>query len=235
LDKMLASAMDNHPDIVAAKAKVALAEAELNAMRLQVARQIIALWGNRNSQEFSLDSNQKQLPVIKDQEKRVALVQNIQDTRVKLEQAEAEIKFLTYTFEKSGGSAENKTNQNPPTAGEVVEVPQPNGPIVDEMRKEFCTKTIEFDFIDVPLEQVISYMADHLKYPVYLDKKSLETAGVAADSPISLTMQKTPLPAAIQAIQDQNPGLVFVIRDYGILLTSAENADEQHFFRALHF
>ena len=235
LDKMLASAMDNHPDIVAAKAKVALAEAELNAMRLQVARQIIALWGNRNSHEFSLDSSQKQLPVIKDQEKRVALVQNIQDTRVKLDQAEAEIKFLTEKFEKSGASDANKTNQNSPTAREVVEIPPPNGTVVDAIGKEFRTKSIEFDFNGIPLEAVISYMADHLKYPVYLDKKSLDAAGIAADSPISLKMQKTPLPAAIQAFQDQNQGMVFVIRNYGLLLTTAENANEQHFYPALDF
>ena len=46
--------MENHPDIVAAKAKVALAEAELNATRLQVTRQLIALWGNRDSQHLAV-------------------------------------------------------------------------------------------------------------------------------------------------------------------------------------
>jgi len=112
---------------------------------------------------------ERQLADLKDPEKRVTLVQNIQDVRVKLEQADAEIKFLTEKLTKSDNTTvviRAKAENPHPEA----EQPQPNGLIVDEIRKEFRTKTIEFDFNEIPIENVIAYMAEHLKYPVYMTK-----------------------------------------------------------------
>src|SRR5262245_18077686 len=45
-DQALARALENHPDIVAAKAKVALAEAELYGKRMEVSRQVLGLYGS---------------------------------------------------------------------------------------------------------------------------------------------------------------------------------------------
>jgi hypothetical protein len=50
-----------------------------------------------------------------------------------------------------------------------------------------------------------------------------------------MDMPKTPLPAVIQALQDQNPGWMFVIRDYGILLTTIDQAKAQGYYPALDF
>src|SRR5262245_3789504 len=54
-DEALARALENHPDIVAAKAKVALAEAELYGKRMEVSRQVLELFGNLKRLELSVD------------------------------------------------------------------------------------------------------------------------------------------------------------------------------------
>jgi hypothetical protein len=236
LDQLLATAMENHPDIVAAKAKVALAEAELNATRLQVARELIALWGNRDSQHLAVEmatEQNKRLsalpPNTADNETKSRVAQNLKDATIKLEQAEAEIKFLS---EKAIPAAkeEEEESKEPPK-----ELQQPQGPIVDELSKEFRTKTIICEFVDTPLSQVIDYMKNNLNYPIYLDTRTLSEAGTTSDTPITMDMKKTPLPAVLQAMQDQNQGWMFVIRDYGILLTTIDQAKAQGYFPALNF
>jgi hypothetical protein len=235
LDQLLATSMENHPDIVAAKAKVALAEAELNATRLQVARQLIALWGDRDSHQLAVDmatEQNKRLaalpPNTADNETKSRVAQSLKDATIKLEQAEAEIKFLS---EKAIPAAkEEEESKEPPK-----EVQAPQGPLVEEITKEFRTKTIKMEFVDTPLSQVIDYMKNYLNYPIYLDNKALNEAGITSDTPITMDMHETPLPAVIQALQDQNQGWMFVIRDYGILLTTIDQAKAQGYYPALDF
>jgi hypothetical protein len=235
LDQLLASSMENHPDIVAAKAKVTLAEAELNAMRLQVARQLIALWGNRDSQHLAVEMATEQNkriaalpPNAMDNETKSRVAQSLKDASIKLEQAEAEIKFLT--SKAIPAAAENEESKEPPKESQ-----QPQGAIVDELGKEFRTKTIKMEFVDAPLSQVIDYMKNDLKYPIYLDNKALNEIGTISDTPITMDMPKTPLPAVLQAMQDQNQGWMFVIRDYGILLTTIDQAKAQGYYSALDY
>jgi hypothetical protein len=228
LDQLLATAMEKHPDIVAAKAKVTLAEAELNAARLQVARQLIALWGEKNTQTTTVDQIEQQLKTNLEPNKRSLLTNTLQEARVKSEMAETVMKFLT--AESTPVASQSKDTAEPPK-----ELQAPDGPIVEELRKEFRTKTINLEFVDTPLSQVIDYMKDDLKYPIYIDVKTLGDSGIASDMPITMNMQKTPLPAVIQALQDQNQGLIFVIRDYGILLTTIEHAKAQGYCPAFDF
>jgi hypothetical protein len=51
LDQMLTQAMDRNPAIVTAKAKLALAQAELNAAQMEVSRQIVDLWNQQDTQQ----------------------------------------------------------------------------------------------------------------------------------------------------------------------------------------
>jgi hypothetical protein len=228
LDQLLATAMESHPDIVAAKAKVTLAEAELNAARLQVARQLIALWGEKHSQSAAVNQIQQEINVTKDLPKRDTLTQSLQDARVKSEMTETVLKYLTE--KKNPAEPESKN-----TAEAPKELQEPSGPIVEEIKKEFRTKTIQLEFSDTPLNQVIDFMKEDLKYPIYLDKRALNEAGLSPDTSITMDMQKTPLPAVIQAFQDQNPGTIFVIRDYGILLTTIDQAQDKGYYPALEW
>ncbi len=91
------------------------------------------------------------------------------------------------------------------------------------------------DFVEQPLEQVIAFMSDYHKFPFYLDKKTLGEAGMSSDMPISIGMKGTPLAAALQALEDQNQGMRFVVRDYGILLTTIDQAKAQGYYPVLEF
>jgi hypothetical protein len=201
---------------------------------LQVARELIALWGNRDSQHLAVEMATEQNkrisalpPNTADNETKSRVAQSLKDATIKLEQAEAEIKFLS---EKAIPAAKEEESKEPPK-----EVQAPQGPLVEEINKEFRTKTIKFEFVDTPLSQVIDYMKNDLKYPIYLDYKALGEVGTTSDTPITMDMPKTPLPAVLQALQDQNQGWMFVIRDYGILLTTIDQAKAQGYFPALNF
>src|SRR5262245_10727949 len=54
-DQALARALESHPDIIAAKAKVSLAEAELYGKRMEVARQVLGLYGSLNKLGLQVD------------------------------------------------------------------------------------------------------------------------------------------------------------------------------------
>jgi outer membrane protein TolC len=50
-DEAIARAVENHPDIIAAKAKLALAESELNGKRMEISRQVLQAYsGLKNSE-----------------------------------------------------------------------------------------------------------------------------------------------------------------------------------------
>ena len=54
LDQWLAQAMDKNPGILASKAKVAMAEAELRNVRFEVARQVVACWNEIDEQQRAI-------------------------------------------------------------------------------------------------------------------------------------------------------------------------------------
>ena len=52
----MAEAMENHPDIVTAKAKLRLAEAELDSKRMEVAKKVTDLWSERRAAAETVES-----------------------------------------------------------------------------------------------------------------------------------------------------------------------------------
>jgi hypothetical protein len=237
LDKMIASAMENHPDIVAAKAKVTLAEAELDATRLRVARQVIDLWGNQSLYSASISNSKRMMAENKGAVKTPAFLQNLQESQVKLEQANAEIKFLT---EKSSQSPDGEPNNTPGNEIKAAEPPPrtpiaPSGQVVEKLRKMLTTDSTELDFSDTPLEQVVTYLSENHIVTFLLDKNTLSDAGIASDMPITMNIKGVPIVAALQAFEDHLQGVQFVVRDYGILLTTIDHAKAQGYVPVLEF
>ena len=60
-DEGLAGALENHPDIVAAKAKVALVNAELYGKRIEVSRQVLGLYGSLKKLDAQIDLSKSAL------------------------------------------------------------------------------------------------------------------------------------------------------------------------------
>ncbi|MGD0518623.1 MAG: hypothetical protein ABSA26_13895, partial [Thermoguttaceae bacterium] len=88
LDKILSTAMEKNPDILTAKAKVVLAQAELNAIRLQVARQVVSQWNSLESQRAINDLNQAAY------KSGNVPFKEAEESKSKLHQLEAELHYL---------------------------------------------------------------------------------------------------------------------------------------------
>ncbi len=64
-DEAITRAVENHPDIVAAKAKLALAESELNGKRMDVSRQILQSYSNLKNSEAQASAIKAKLEAAK--------------------------------------------------------------------------------------------------------------------------------------------------------------------------
>jgi murein DD-endopeptidase MepM/ murein hydrolase activator NlpD len=241
-DQALTQALETHPDIVAAKAKVALAEAELYGKRMEVSRQILGLYGNMKSLDAQtealkaalqrsraeLDLNQhanKTAPgsVSKlDVEKSAAEVQTAEAQLVQTigqrEQVEKELRLLV-------GKAASVTEPKSSTKSSAAPRQVPQGPIVDKV-KTALQKPVKWEFVETPLKEVITYFSDTTNISFSIQRPALGNFGLSDDVPISLRTGEVPMQAALQAFEDAYPDLQFVMRDYGILLTTKDYARE---------
>ena len=66
LDKSLAQAMDSNPNIVAMKARLAMAEAELRNARFEVARQLVGCWNEIKAQEPAVALAEEQVKFVEE-------------------------------------------------------------------------------------------------------------------------------------------------------------------------
>jgi len=234
LDQSLNQAMDKNPEIIAAKAKVALAQAQLNSTRLEVARQLIALWNDRQAQENAVKLAQEHLKRV-DQSHTSAIatadeLDNAKgaliDAEAKASRTKAELGCLTGRVNLM--AAADTVAAAIPTA----KVQTPSGPIVDRIRQALDTK-VSVNFVDAPIKDAIEFLQDDAKIPILLDTKAIPASDKES---INLKLETTTLRAVLQAIEDRNMQEVrFVVRDYGILLTSGAFAEEAGYLPVSEF
>ena len=110
LDQSLAQAMEASPAIVAAKAKIAMAQAELRSTQLEIARQIIGLWRNMETQQSEAAVARKKLDRLSpargfkgpaDPEVENARSKLI-DAEARLSRTQTELRYLTGQASPSG-------------------------------------------------------------------------------------------------------------------------------------
>jgi hypothetical protein len=112
-DRVLARALENHPDIVAAKAKVALAEAELYGKHMEVSRQVLGLYGSLKRLELQADVSKAALNQSKAEVERLkSLLENGKPEQsaknkvaVEVQTAEAELVHAINQREQGKGIA----------------------------------------------------------------------------------------------------------------------------------
>lgn len=242
-EQALARALTNHPDIVAAKAKVALAEADLYGNRMEVTRQVLALYGSLKAQDAQIAQAKASLNQARAEAERAVQASEakvIDDaTRQKLraaaqvaegqlvqatgqrEQTEKELRLLI-------GVAPGTKEANSPNAASALAAarpaPQPpQGPIVDTWNAK-SQQPIKLEFSEMPLADVVKFLSDKTGVKFALQRPALDEAGVSADEPITVSTNEVPLDAALQSFEDSYPQLQFVLRDYGVLLTTKDYA-----------
>jgi hypothetical protein len=246
-DQGLARALENHPDIVAAKAKVALVEAELYGKRMEVSRQVLGLYGNLKTMDSQIDAAKAALTHSKaqldgaskayesgaaDQSTKLQLAAVVQAAEGKLvelttqrERAEKELRLLV-------GESPRAKESKPSKEAFVPARQEPQGAIVATWNSK-AEEPIKISYTEQPLAEVMNDLSEKTGIKFSIQKSALEEAGLTMDMPTSWDTNNVPLRAALQAFEDNSPQLQFVLRDYGILLTTKEYAEEHGYVPVL--
>ncbi len=222
LDQWLAQAMDKNAGILASKAKVAMAEAELRNVRFEVARQVVACWNE-------IDDQQKAIALAEGKEGAVAKGTLI-DLKAKLARAQMELQFL-------GGQAPPATSASlaPSTAPARVQAPLqiPHGLGLEKARQALRQFT-RLEFVETPLKDVVEYLEDQHQVNIQIDGSALPDE--KQRMPITTNIAGISLAAAFQRLEDEKFGeLKFVVRDYGVFLTTPTRAQEAGYIPVADF
>ena len=242
LETLLSTGVENHPTVVTGKAKVALAEAELNSARFEVTRQVIALRGDYDAQVQGLSGAEMQLQAASQNldAARAAVEKRVVDKKVltdaELKQAEAVSALINAKAQVARLATElqrliRATAYHYALASETVQPPAPvrplPGPVVQKTAAALDTVILGVDFTEVPMKDVVAYLQDVAKITITVDA----AGGVPFENPVTLKLKDVKLSAALQALEDLGLDTVFVVREYGLLATDKAKAEEQGYVR----
>jgi hypothetical protein len=230
----------NHPEIMAAQAKVALAQAELHGKRIDVSRQVLELYGNLRGLDAQIEAAKAAMVQSQSELERATagaatgVVDQSTKQRLMAELQAAEANLVLMVGQKA--QAENALQLLVGAAAEV-EAPvqavvsrrqQPQGPIVEKMAVA-AEKPMQVDFIEVPLGQVLAFLSDEAGVMFSAHIPALEMVAESPDQEITLQTGEVRLLDVLQAFEDRYPSLQFVLRDYGVLVTERGYAEEHDY------
>lgn len=199
LEQFLSRTLATHPEVVAAEANVASAEAELRRTRFGIARELIMFWSDWKTTEGEV----ARLTGL--YEKKVISAGEMIGAKAKLAKMESQLPYLL-------GMASG-AHQAARAASRGMEPKQlPRGPQVEKVLVALEEPT-ELEFIETPLGDVVDTLEDYHKIQMTTDPE-------AAELPVTASMKDVPLGAALQMVEDTTPGVRFVVTDYGVLVTS---------------
>jgi hypothetical protein len=141
------------------------------------------------------------------------------------EQAEKELRLLVGTT-----APKSEERLSIVAAGPARQMPQSQA--IDKW-KAVAAKPIMLEFADVPLEEVLHYLSAQTGVKFSLQGFALAEEGYDASEPVTLATNEVPLTAALQSFEDGFIGLQFVLRDYGVLLTTKEIAEDRGYVPVL--
>jgi hypothetical protein len=237
LEQMLAEALVHNPDIRVAEAKLREAEAELNRVRFQVLQKVSTLYHVVQAQREMIGAAEHSLQTASPQGRdniRLTLAQE----QAKLASLQAEMPAVlgrppqSASTNKGGGDTGNTATQalidlfQVPTSTRLwsktvpVQVELTQGAMADKIRKALDTP-VTVDFHGAPLSEVLRFFEDRMGVSFHnvLPRNPRET------DQLNLHLTRVPLGAALQALEDTfDQHLCFVVRDYGILVTTREKA-----------
>jgi hypothetical protein len=202
LEQFLSQALRDHPEILAAEAKVHTAQAELTRTRFQITRELIVLWNTWKSQSETVQALQEK------SEAGVGPVQDVIAAKGKLTEAESQLSYLLGRMRGTDRSAPPPTEEG--TSGRL-----PQGPLLEKVLEQLDSPT-ELEFIDTPIQDIAHTLMDFHQINFVNDPK-------LPDLTASISLKGIPLGAALQALEDITPGVRFVVCDYGILVTPEDS------------
>ena len=164
------------------------------------------------------------------------------DAKAKQSRIETELRYLigqsAPVVSRSGDDSPSATaSVNTSTNMSSFQYPKaqlPKGPVVEKVRQVLLA-SITMEFVDTPLNDAIAYLKELHGIEIQLDEKALGDVGLGNDTKITIELKGIPLAAALQAIEDKYRPLVFVVRDYGILITTLDRVMKEGYFPAIEF
>jgi len=219
LEKLIDRAVNNNPNIAAARAKVALAQAELNVAQMEVAREVVALHGEREvlMQKFSRMSD------IHEKSEGVISIQELISIKSKIAQIDTQLQHLV------GKPQAHNTNASGMLPGTT-----PSGkagtswkPAEADKFAKVLNSSVSLEFHETPIEDVLEFLEDMVGIKMATDWST-------KDMPVTLRLRDMPLGASLQAIEDVCE-VRFVVREYGILAVAANRANDRNALFAVDF
>jgi outer membrane protein TolC len=206
LDAMLARALRSNPDILSAEIEVQKAEAALNQTRLKVAHEVSLAFRERELLSELVARYQALVEVMSGPpEVNVKFI----EAKQALAKVESQLRYLI------GSGTEAKPLPARPPGGAAA-VPVRESAMAAKWDEQLA-KLVEVDFIEIPLADVAEFFQDSAGIDFVLNEELKERK-------ITLALnRRVPLRSALAAIADKE-GLGFVLRDYGILITTDEEA-----------
>ena len=227
LDEMIAAALQANPEVVLAEAKLRQAQAELNQVRLQVTRDVVTAFAERKQHEGQLAAASQLLQQALVGQKRGTLSNaDVEKAKAELGQAEvasaqsdAAMRYLIgIGTQMSADPFRAKTNQEPETPKTVARPEK-----IPESLVQPLAKQVTGPFEKTNLADLMKHLSDQAGVSILVDPAAL---GPPADYEISLALRDgVTLIQVFQALADQVK-LCFVLRDYGIMVTSEGRASE---------
>jgi len=213
LEEFLSRALNNHPDILAAEAKLESIQAELTRTRFEITRELITLWNEWKSQS----ENVQRLEAAYRNERSAVVGNSLIEAKGKATETDAQVSYL---LGQMGSAAVRE-----PAAAESKRLPK--GPMAAEVSAELAAPT-ELQFIKTPIRDLAQTVMDFHDITFVTDPD-------LQDVPVTIDLKGIPLGAALQALEDVTEGVRFVVCDYGILVTSDDSEAAATYISANEF
>jgi hypothetical protein len=233
LEDLVGQALEGHPSVLASRARLAVAQAEVDAAELGVTCQMTALRADLTTAEQAVEEAHKQQEAAQqtlksggDLKDLVGAEAKAKEAKAAVEAAEANLARANAVIEQIQGAFGRAASRVAKPAPEV-EQQMPTDAAVRRIL-EALAKPVDVEMADMTLPEAVKMLRESAKAPI-----SHDAARDLNDVKVSVSLKATKLGAALQAIEDQGQDIVFVVREYGILATRKDHAKEHGFVPAV--
>lgn len=221
LGDALSLALSRNPLLRVAEAKVRAAQAEYDQVSLSVVHDVTLAFREYKKQKDRVVAKEFKRLHAEDLERAKAKLMYVLGIETRLEARWAKVELIHEPVKTLLTLKVARQPESPPRNASEQ-------PMSDELRAALQTP-IDADFEDTPLSDVLDFMAESVGQKSggirFVKKEKI------LDVPVSLTLQKVSVRAALQAIADLTE-TSFVFRDYGILVLPV--AGDAKKYRLIH-
>ena len=214
LETAISGALQNHPDLVAAQAKINQARAEYDSVRLEVVRKTVTAWSTLRAKRDEIEHVKKVAASKGNEPEKAEIQRHLIDLQANLEQLATELHYMT---QFTGGQANHGGNP----AADLLLGKEPQVPIT-ALAKETALRMalpVTVEYFDIPLLDVIENLQSTTGVNIQIH------SGIDRDAQITVKLNKSSLAGVLQAIEDSTNHR-FVIRNYGMMIVPAHMVEE---------